>query len=210
MSWHMTQHGFVSIVFKGGGLMVRSRDRKSIESFCDLAGIPRERIVAGGGTDYQFRVRRVSQRAVNRYHRAETAMIDYSNFKDRAKVSRGKAYAGALTRCWSAMWDLAPLPSRIYTTSTAGMSENRIIAEQFGAVEEVEGYPSAALILALSDQECEDVLNDLDLAAQHGDDEAEALLREVDDLLDMRNTKSVHDMTEDEWDKFMRETPGGI
>lgn len=144
--WNMTQHGFVSIVNKGGGLQVRARDKESLEAFCDLAKIDRSRIVEGGGTDYQFRVRRVSKRDVKRYVCAVVDGIDYDNFKNRAKNARGKKYADFLSRIWSAGWSLVDPEVRRREDALAKQMRARTprVSSRWGEIEwdgEIEDEP---------------------------------------------------------------------
>jgi hypothetical protein len=109
--WVMTTAGFVSIVAKGGKnvLMVRSRDLESIKAYCLGAGIDARAIVTGVGTDYPHRV--YSNRAeVMKFFEAEMEWLQYKNFKDEAKLVKGKGYADFLGRVWTASLSLEDVP----------------------------------------------------------------------------------------------------
>jgi hypothetical protein len=100
--WVFTGTGFVSIVASGNEadtLVVRSRDRLSLEPIAELAGAE---IVVGAGTDYPYRVF-VERATLASWLAEQTAAIDYRNFKDRVHDTRGDRFADALFRVWSAM-----------------------------------------------------------------------------------------------------------
>jgi hypothetical protein len=186
MCWMMTETGFVSVVKKGGGLMVRSRDRESLEAFCALARVDSSRIVEGGGTDYQFRVRRVSKRDVKRAMCATVDGIEYSNFKDRAKIARGKTYANFLSRVWSAGWDLVPA--------------DVLARERARDKQRLAALPASRGRTITSSR-----WGDLDWSDKLEDDDLDFLEPpEEDDL------PPLHEMTDEQWDAFMRENPAGI
>lgn len=107
--WMMTPNGFVSIVAKGGegALMVRARDRESLENFIDCVSGDRERIVEGGGTDYPFRVTSWPAE-VGVFLAVALNDVTYQNFKNEAKLRRGNVFADFLSRVWSAGWSLTP------------------------------------------------------------------------------------------------------
>lgn len=102
--WLFTQTGFVSAVVDRDDnerLVVRSRDRASLEP---LAGLSGDEIIVGAGTDYPYRVgcdRSVFQRWADQ----QIESIDYTNFKDRVYDTRGEDFAHALMGVWVAMLD---------------------------------------------------------------------------------------------------------
>lgn len=103
--WIFTDTGFVSAVVNPNDqhqLIVRSRDRLSIESLADVVG---DQIIVGAGTDYPYRVR--CDRAVfQQWVAARIAAMDYGNFKDRVHDTRGETFADALMSVWTAMVDV--------------------------------------------------------------------------------------------------------
>lgn len=101
--WIMTTGGYVSIVAKGGPgvLMVRARDLESLKSYCTGAGIDFRAIVTGVGTDYPHRVYS-NRHELEKFLLAEVEYVQYKNFKDEAKLVRGKKFADFLQRVWTA------------------------------------------------------------------------------------------------------------
>jgi hypothetical protein len=121
--WVFTQHGFVSIVSSLEDpkvVMVRARDRKSLEQFIEalegsdpFTGETLE-IVASRYTDYPFRVI-CSRSAVSQYLADEALSIDYSNFKSRATQTRGNAWHDVLMSIWSRALGLSDKPKPTYS-----------------------------------------------------------------------------------------------
>lgn len=200
--WSMTTLGFVSIVYKQGGLQVRSRDRASIEAFCDASGVPRSRIVEGGGTDYQYRVRRVSKTAVRRYNNAVLEGLTYANFKDEAKRKRGAQYASFLGKVWGAGWDLAPKRERDSYFRRPSDADVRAVK---AADADSEAYVSIEAYIDMSQSEKQDAYQRLEDLELHGDLEAARLLGEID-LLEWSPRRSVASMTDDEFAEFEQES----
>lgn len=107
--WVFTESGFISIVNKGerGKLMVRARDRRSLEAVCDRLDLPRTSIYNKEPSDYGFRIQ-ITPAQLSRYLELTVGRIDYSNFKDRVTETRGDAWHDALMSVWSAMYALQP------------------------------------------------------------------------------------------------------
>jgi len=107
--WIFTTGGFLSAVVdrddeSGQTLLVRARDRVSIEGLADgvelVAGEPRPVVVTGEGTDYPYRAR-VSRAAFVAFMAQEIEQyLTYTNFKDAAKVSLGDEWGKALMDIW--------------------------------------------------------------------------------------------------------------
>jgi hypothetical protein len=103
--WVFTESGFVSAVADGqneGLLVVRSRDRRSLES---LAAVDGDQIIVGAGWDYPYRVM-CGRATFTRWVVSQAERIDYRNFKDRVHETRGDEFADALMSVWSAMCDV--------------------------------------------------------------------------------------------------------
>lgn len=99
--WIFTSGGFVSAVrdSRDRTIIVRSRDRKSLESISDAF---KAEIKKTPMADYPYRV------VLGHDHFAEWVMkqaslIDYSNFKSVVALTRGKVFASALGEVWSTM-----------------------------------------------------------------------------------------------------------
>lgn len=116
--WIFTQHGFVSIVSSREDpkvVMVRARDRKSLEQFIEalegkdpFSGEALE-VLESKGTDYQFRVI-CSRTAAAQYLADEALAIDYPNFKSRITQTRGHQWHDVLLGIWSRVHDLSDRP----------------------------------------------------------------------------------------------------
>jgi len=203
----MTTAGFVSIVNKEGGLQVRSRDRESIEAFCLLSGVDRKRIVEGGGTDYQWRVRRVSKRAVRRYNNAVLEGITYSNFKNEAKRVRGPKYASFLGRVWGAGWELAPARAWVaYTTpyTPKGSAKNAARWSAPAATPDDVELPTVDEYLDMAYDARDDAYTMIGELADQGYADA-AELRDLIDAVERDWTvKDLASMTDEEFAEFER------
>jgi hypothetical protein len=100
--WLFTQDGFVSTVEnkkKPGTLMVRARDRQSLELVSTLTG---EEIVVSPGHDYAYRVF-VTREQFAEFLVANAYAIDYGNFKDRVWGTRGDVWHDAAGSVWAEM-----------------------------------------------------------------------------------------------------------
>jgi hypothetical protein len=118
--WVFTQHGFLSIVQSREDpkvVMVRARDRKSLEQFrqasTEASVVPEViealPILESKGTDYRYRI--ICHRdVVARYLAAEAKTIDYPNFKDRVTKTRGNQWHDVLLGIWSRVHDLSDWP----------------------------------------------------------------------------------------------------
>jgi len=104
--WVCTQNGFISAVdnkVKPGLLAVRARDRQSLEAISEMAG---SEIEFTPHRDYQYRTY-VSRGILEDFVKLSIETLDYSNFKDRLYVSRGKQFARAAGNVWTSMHDVA-------------------------------------------------------------------------------------------------------
>lgn len=112
--WVFTQDGFVSAVEnsdKPGEMVVRSRDRASLELLSDLTG---SEIVELQHRDYEYRVFVTKQDFAN-WLVSHVEEIDYSNFKNRLWRTRGDVYHDAANEVWGTMLSVSdkyPVKSR--------------------------------------------------------------------------------------------------
>ena len=97
--WLFTDTGFVSAVSAGSELMVRSRDRESLEP---LAAVAKVEIKKTPKNDYPYRVF-VKQEVFAEWVAMMVRNIQYGNFKSEVAVTRGYEFALPLTEIWSAM-----------------------------------------------------------------------------------------------------------
>lgn len=109
--WVFTETGFVSIVRhwdRPGYLLVRARDKQSLR---DISLAENINVLKTPDNDYPYRVI-VSDKAVAAWTKSMIGSIDYTNFKSRVQITRGKKYADALLKVWSAMFDVEDKASR--------------------------------------------------------------------------------------------------
>lgn len=144
--WNFSKHGYVSIVQKDekkpDELTVRGRDRRSLEEWCKLAAVPKNRIHAEWPSDYPYRLV-ASREEVEAWAVAEVRGITYKNFKTEADFSRGKIYHDMLTSIWSITHRLTPQKVQqemrnawnVYDAkwrATVKGGKRSIVADQFG------------------------------------------------------------------------------
>ncbi len=84
--WLFTNTGFVSAVSTGAELMVRSRDRESLEPLAEAA---KSEIISTPSNDYP-----------------------YKNFKSEVAATRGYDFAHPLMKVWSAMHEVEDQSAR--------------------------------------------------------------------------------------------------
>lgn len=228
--WLMTQHAFTSTVYKQvepGWYMVRGRDRESLELMCELGGMDKSRIYSALPSDYPLRIK-VNKAEMMRYFEAELDRVTYSNFKNQAKITRGQQYAGALGKVWSAMWAITPVGLRKMLQEAddkydrehgLGKYRSRPAAPKAGSSVRYSSGSHPSAVTSGDDDEpayadtewwyrnFPKQQDTLDLDADFSDMETDRLVEDVDELF---RTKSVHDLTEDEWRSLMEENPGGI
>ena len=100
--WIFTETGFVSAVrhhSEKDKLVVRARDKKSLESLSNSVGLD---IVESPSNDYPYRVF-VDDVVFAAWLYKQTMAVDYPNFKDRAHETLDEPFHGALFDVWHAM-----------------------------------------------------------------------------------------------------------
>ena len=100
--WLFTNTGFVSAVSNGQDLMVRSRDRESLEPLAEAANTE---ILSTPQNDYPYRVI-VTHEIFSRWAAHMAAGISYKNFKSEVASTRGYDFAHPLMKVWSAMHEV--------------------------------------------------------------------------------------------------------
>ena len=106
--WLFTNTGFVSAVSNGQDLMVRSRDRESLEP---LAQSAQTEILSTPRNDYPYRVI-VSHGIFSLWVAHMATIITYKNFKSEVAATRGHEFAHPMMKVWSAMHEVEDLSSR--------------------------------------------------------------------------------------------------
>lgn len=103
--WIFTETGFVSAVrhwTRPDTLVVRARDRQSLESLAVPADTPIEKTPVA---DYPYRTE-VSEKAFVEWLTASIQSMDYANFKDRVDEVRGDRFAASLMSVWDTMHEV--------------------------------------------------------------------------------------------------------
>ena len=106
--WLFTNTGFVSAVSNGKDLMVRSRDRESLEPLAESA---QTEIIWTPQNDYPYRVI-VTHEIFSRWAAHMATVITYKNFKSEVAVIRGYDFAHHLMKVWSAMHEVEDARAR--------------------------------------------------------------------------------------------------
>ena len=107
--WLFTETGFVSAVIlpkDPDTLIVRARDRQSLEPLADQAGVEilttKMLESQGYGSDYYYRVL-VPRATFTQGVAEQISILDYKNFKDQVAVTRDKNFAHTLGEVWGVM-----------------------------------------------------------------------------------------------------------
>jgi hypothetical protein len=100
--WLFTNVGFVSVVKGNNALIVRSRDRESLEPIAHFA---KTEIFAIPDRDYPYRLYTVHETFAQWAAHMARGIV-YENFKSEVASTRGKSFASALGKVWSVMHDV--------------------------------------------------------------------------------------------------------
>lgn len=106
--WLFTETGFVSVVAnseKKDEMMVRARDKKSLQPFNDEYGV---KILSWKNTDYPFRVLITREQFVDWLVQSGKDLT-YSNYKSHVAKTRGHDFAHPLHDVWATMLQLEDL-----------------------------------------------------------------------------------------------------
>jgi hypothetical protein len=106
--WLFTNTGFVSAVSNGKDLMVRARDRESLEPIAESA---KTEILTSPQNDYPYRVI-VTHEFFAKWVAHMATNITYKNFKSEAATTRGYDFAHPLMKVWSVMHEVEDKNSR--------------------------------------------------------------------------------------------------
>jgi hypothetical protein len=100
--WLFTNTGFVSAVSNGKDLMVRARDKESLEPIAESA---KADIISTPTNDYPYRVI-VTHDFFAKWVAHMASDITYKNFKSEVAAARGHDFAHPLMKVWSAMHEV--------------------------------------------------------------------------------------------------------
>jgi hypothetical protein len=97
--WVFTETGFVSVVKRGESMVVRSRDRESLEA---LSIASKSEILHTPFGDYPYRL--ISSTSIfSNWLALMAENISYGNFKSQVAITRDSDFAKALEQVWSIM-----------------------------------------------------------------------------------------------------------
>lgn len=106
--WLFSTTGFISVVSQGDSLLVRSRDRASLEK---LSNFCKSQIEKTPLADYPYRTL-VSAEILSKFMSYEILNIDYRNFKSEVEAVLGYDYAKPLHKVWDIMHEVEDLGAR--------------------------------------------------------------------------------------------------
>ncbi len=106
--WLFTNTGFVSAVSNGKDLMVRARDKESLEPLAELA---KAEVINTPQNDYPYRVI-VTNDFFAKWVAHMASDITYKNFKSEVAATRGYEFAHPLMKVWSAMHEVEDTSAR--------------------------------------------------------------------------------------------------
>ena len=109
--WLFTNTGFVSAVSNGKDLMVRSRDRESLEPIAESA---HAEIVSTPQNDYPYRII-ITHKFFASWVAHMAQGINYKNFKSEVAATRGYDFTHPLMKVWSAMHEVEDSDARTST-----------------------------------------------------------------------------------------------
>ncbi len=107
--WIFTTTGFVSAVSDGKGLVVRSRDRQSLEPISTIA---KAEIKKSPVSDYPYRLT-LSNELFADWVSTMAKSIDYRNFKSAVAIHRNRLFAKVLGEVWSVMHGVEDKSARV-------------------------------------------------------------------------------------------------
>lgn len=107
--WLFTNTGFVSAVSNGKDLMVRARDRESLEPIAESA---KTKILTSPQNDYPYRVI-VTHEFFAKWVSHMVMTIAYKNFKSEVAATRGYHFANPLNQVWSVMHSVEDSKARM-------------------------------------------------------------------------------------------------
>jgi hypothetical protein len=111
--WVFSETGFVSAVVdpKDSNVMVvRSRDKKSIQPLADFAGTE---IIELPNRDYEYRVF-VERETFSDWVLRSISTMEYGNYKSRMYTTRGDEFTHSLSDVWSVMLNVSDKRKKAY------------------------------------------------------------------------------------------------
>ena len=114
--WLFTQDGFISAVAhrnKTEHMLVRARDKQSLDSLIDYCDLPdtRNEIQHTPTADYPYRLT-ITRSQFAKWLVDQTYEVDYDNFKNRVYIRRGEDFELPLHKVWSIMHSVEDIDAR--------------------------------------------------------------------------------------------------
>ena len=107
--WIFTTSGFISAVYRDGGVVVRSRDEESLISLQIFTG---SKIKKTPLADYPYRLK-TDHDSLASWISTQAKSLKYSNFKSEIAATRGYEFAKPLNKVWSVMHDVEDAGARV-------------------------------------------------------------------------------------------------
>ena len=117
--WIMTEYGFLSAVAHRNdknAIMIRSRNRDDLMTFCDIHGHSHADIVSTPDADYPVRIT-ITRRQFAEAIAADAINIEYDNFKNQVKRICGVKRANVYMSVWCALQGLHSKATEAYRKS---------------------------------------------------------------------------------------------
>lgn len=200
--WVMTPYGYTSAVAhrtKPKYVLVRARDKQSLEYFCDFAGIKRKNIFTDFPSDYPYRAV-VKRKQYDRFLLESAKDITYDNFKNKAKKVRGGVYVQVLMAIWTKTHELTPRDIMEKNKSSWDAYDRKHGIGKYAPKKNTTVPRTSQSIIAsqwLRDDELEPEPDPI------SDEEAEAWEEWQELQRSTARKQSHHDLTEDEWRELM-------
>lgn len=106
--WIFTTSGFISAVYKDGGVVVRSRDEESLGSLSEFSG---SNVNKTPFADYPYRLK-TDRETFSKWLEITAMAINYPNFKSEIADTRGYEFVKPLNKVWSVMHDVEDSEAR--------------------------------------------------------------------------------------------------
>jgi hypothetical protein len=108
--WVFTQDGFYSAVQHREEpfyVMVRGRDEESLQRLAAALDLPADAVFTDWPSDYPYRIE-LHKDQWSDFLTTAVRDLDYENFKDRLRTSRGKPFANVAGDVWLVLHKLTP------------------------------------------------------------------------------------------------------
>lgn len=129
--WVFSETGFVSAVVdpKDSNVMVvRSRDKKSLQPLADFAGTE---IIELPNRDYEYRVF-VERETFSNWVLRSISTMEYGNYKSRMYTTRGDDFTHSLSDVWSVMLNVSDKRKKAFKEPKGRHARSSIPKDWYG------------------------------------------------------------------------------